>query len=95
MWPSKYSYNWNAMDVGPKRDLVGRDESAVVSLWLVVLVRLLGDLATAIRNRTDLVFGLYHSVFEWFNPLFLEDQKNGFQTQFFPFERHLTSFLSI
>jgi hypothetical protein len=24
MWPSKYSFNWNAMDVGPKRDLVGK-----------------------------------------------------------------------
>ena len=24
MWPSKYSWNWNAMDVGPKRDLVGK-----------------------------------------------------------------------
>jgi hypothetical protein len=24
MWPSKYSFNWNAMDVGPKRDLLGR-----------------------------------------------------------------------
>jgi hypothetical protein len=24
LWPSKYSWNWNAMDVGPKRDLVGK-----------------------------------------------------------------------
>jgi alpha-L-fucosidase len=23
MWPSKRSFNWNVMDVGPKRDLVG------------------------------------------------------------------------
>lgn len=23
LWPSKYSWNWNAMDEGPKRDLVG------------------------------------------------------------------------
>jgi len=22
-WPSSVSWNWNAMDVGPKRDLVG------------------------------------------------------------------------
>uniref|UniRef100_A0A2C9K552 alpha-L-fucosidase n=1 Tax=Biomphalaria glabrata TaxID=6526 RepID=A0A2C9K552_BIOGL len=22
LWPSKYSWNWNSMDVGPKRDLV-------------------------------------------------------------------------
>ena len=24
-WPSKYSWNWNAMDVGPNRDLVGME----------------------------------------------------------------------
>ena len=23
MWPSKNSFNWNSMDVGPKRDIVG------------------------------------------------------------------------
>ena len=44
---------------------------------------ILGDLATAIRSRTDLVFGLYHSMFEWFNPLYLEDKQNGFKTQMF------------
>ena len=44
----------------------------------------LGDLANAIRARTDLVFGLYHSMYEWFHPLYLEDKKNGFKTQYFP-----------
>ncbi|XP_053211023.1 plasma alpha-L-fucosidase-like [Panonychus citri] len=63
LWPSKTSWNWNAMDVGPKRDLVG-------------------ELATAIR-KTDLRFGLYHSLYEWFNPLFLADQANNFTTQAF------------
>jgi len=24
MWPSKYSFNWNVMDVGPHRDLLGK-----------------------------------------------------------------------
>ncbi|UJR17719.1 hypothetical protein I4U23_004617 [Adineta vaga] len=62
MWPSKYSFNWNAMHVGPKRDL-------------------LGDLASAIRNRTNLAFGLYYSLFEWFNPLYLRDKSNNFTTQ--------------
>ena len=23
MWPSKYSFNWNSMDVGLKRDVMG------------------------------------------------------------------------
>ncbi|CAG0887102.1 unnamed protein product [Cyprideis torosa] len=64
LWPSANSFGWNAMDVGPKRDLVG-------------------DLAVAIRNTTNLRFGLYHSLFEWFNPLYLEDKKSHFKTQTF------------
>jgi hypothetical protein len=44
----------------------------------------LGDLATAIRTRTNITFGLYHSMFEWFHPLYLEDKQNGFKTQLFP-----------
>ena len=23
-WPSKYSFSWNSMDVGPNRDIVGK-----------------------------------------------------------------------
>jgi hypothetical protein len=43
-----------------------------------------GDLANAIRNRTNIVFGLYHSMYEWFHPLYKEDKQNGFKSQFFP-----------
>jgi alpha-L-fucosidase len=64
MWGSNNSWNWNAVDVGPGRDLVG-------------------DLAASIRNRTDIHFGVYHSLFEWYNPLYLADQANGYQTQDF------------
>ncbi|CAG2100456.1 unnamed protein product [Medioppia subpectinata] len=63
LWPSKVSYNWNAMDVGPKRDLVG-------------------DLATAVRE-SGLHFGVYHSLFEWFNPFYLKDKENNFKTNTF------------
>ena len=28
MWPSKYSFGYNSMDVGPKRDIVGELERA-------------------------------------------------------------------
>ncbi|XP_050411915.2 alpha-L-fucosidase isoform X2 [Patella vulgata] len=63
-WPSKYSFNWNSMDVGPKRDVVG-------------------ELANAIRNKTKLHFGLYHSLYEWFHPLYLQDKANGYTTQNF------------
>lgn len=70
MWPSKYSPNWNSVDVGPKRNL-------------------LGELASSVRNRSDLVFGLYHSMFEWFHPLYKEDKKNLFLTNNFPRVRFL------
>ncbi|KAK3612039.1 hypothetical protein CHS0354_021720 [Potamilus streckersoni] len=63
-WPSKYSFNWNAMDVGPKKDLVGM-------------------LADSIRRRTNIHFGLYHSLFEWFNPLLLQDEANKYETDDF------------
>ena len=42
-----------------------------------------GELANSIRAKTDLKFGLYHSLFEWFNPLFLQDKENNFTTQTF------------
>ena len=40
-----------------------------------------GDLADAVRNYTDLKFGVYHSLFEFFNPLYLQDEANGYRTQ--------------
>ncbi|RUS78019.1 hypothetical protein EGW08_014236, partial [Elysia chlorotica] len=40
------------------------------------------DLAAALR-RQGLRFGAYHSLFEFFHPLFLQDKKNNFTTQDF------------
>ena len=59
MWPSKeanrdWGRPWNAVSIGPKRDL-------------------LGELATAVRKR-GLKFGLYYSLYEWFNPLWLTNR---------------------
>ncbi|CAB1459350.1 unnamed protein product [Pleuronectes platessa] len=62
-WPSETSWNWNSMDVGPHRDLVG-------------------ELAAALKKRS-LRLGLYHSMYEWFNPLYLSDKASGFKTQHF------------
>jgi alpha-L-fucosidase len=76
MWPSNYSWNWNAMDVGPHRDLVG-------------------DLAKAIRSKTNLHFGLYHSMFEWFHPLYLQDKVNGWNTRSFPEKKALPELYEI
>ncbi|XP_063445500.1 alpha-L-fucosidase-like isoform X1 [Mytilus trossulus] len=64
LWPSNYSWNWNAMDIGPNRDIVG-------------------ELAKAVRSKTDIHFGMYHSLLEWFNPLYIQDRENGFKTQDF------------
>ncbi|KAK2585235.1 hypothetical protein KPH14_009937 [Odynerus spinipes] len=64
LWPSKYSFSWNSMDVGPQRDLIG-------------------ELETAIRSSTNIRFGLYHSLYEWYNPLYLADKGNNFTTDTF------------
>lgn len=38
----------------------------------------LGELASAVRNYTDLHFGLYYSYYEWFNPMWLSDKESQF-----------------
>lgn len=66
------TWNWNVMDIGPRRDV-------------------LGDLATAIRKPSvispqtnrPLKFGVYHSLYEWFNPMFLHDKANNLTTNQF------------
>lgn len=40
-------------------------------------------MANAIRNNTDLKFGLYHSLYEWFHPLYVKDKDNNWNTQDF------------
>lgn len=59
LWPSKFSPHWNAMEVGPHRDLVG-------------------DLAKAIRRVAPHIrYGLYHSLLEWYHPLYESDARNN------------------
>lgn len=64
LWPSKYSYSWNAKDVGPHRDLIQ-------------------ELKDAIVKKANVKFGLYHSLYEWFHPLYLADKANNYTTQHF------------
>lgn len=59
LWPSMEAsrdrgFPWNALEVGPKRDL-------------------LGDLFTALR-KTSVKPGMYYSLYEWYNPLWLTDK---------------------
>eukprot|EP00041_Stephanoeca_diplocostata_P027616 m.763224 g.763224 ORF g.763224 m.763224 type:complete len:268 (+) comp23211_c0_seq36:638-1441(+) len=61
LWPSNHSWNWNALDVGPKADLVGA--------FLMAM------------RKQGLHAGLYHSVFEWFNPLLYGPNPSDYVTQ--------------
>ncbi|XP_043820433.1 plasma alpha-L-fucosidase [Dromiciops gliroides] len=70
LWKSNNSWNWNSVDVGPRRDIVK-------------------ELEVAIKNRTNMHFGLYYSLFEWFNPLFLQDKNNFFQTTYYPLSKSM------
>lgn len=79
MWDSRdvpTTQGWNVMDVGPKRDL-------------------LGDLAKEVKNRTSpqthkkVKFGVYHSMFEWYNLLYTRDQKNNYTTNDFVTQKTL------
>jgi len=64
------TWNWNAMDIGPKRDI-------------------LGDLAAEVKKQVSpytnkrMKFGIYHSLYEWYNPLYRFDKANNFATQHF------------
>jgi alpha-L-fucosidase len=64
------AWNWNAMDVGPRRDL-------------------LGEFARALKNSTShhtnerIKLGIYHSLYEWYNPLYISDKRNNYTTDDF------------
>ena len=73
MWDSSdvpSTWQWNVMDVGPRRDLLGGLAHAVPRT------------TSPMTNRT-LHFGVYHSLFEWFNPLYLQDKARNFTTSSF------------
>jgi len=44
---------------------------------------LVAELAAAFRQQSKVVFGLYHSMFEWFNPLYLQDERSNFTSREF------------
>ena len=52
LYPTKYAWNWNSVDVGPHRDLCGELRAAC--------------------SGSSVRFGVYHSLYEWYHPLYLE-----------------------
>ena len=58
----------------------------VISVWKVILIFLdyfpTAEISTAVR-KTDMRLGLYHSLFEWYNPLYKMDAASGHKTQLF------------
>lgn len=40
MWPSAYSFSWNAKDVGPHRDIVGKLPKNDLILFLYKILKL-------------------------------------------------------
>ncbi|XP_064396060.1 plasma alpha-L-fucosidase-like [Halichondria panicea] len=63
-FPNSYHWNWNSVDVGPNRDLVG-------------------DLTNSVRTA-GLHMGLYHSLREWYHPLYEMDNKDNCSGTLFP-----------
>ena len=41
-----------------------------------------GELKAAFERHPDVHFGLYYSLFEWFNPMYLKDKANQFKTRY-------------
>ena len=66
LWPSReasegWGRPWNAVDAGPRRDLVG-------------------ELSAAVRRR-GLEMGFYFSLYEWFNPQWVNKQYDAYVRQ--------------
>lgn len=64
LWPSKESWNWNSVDIGPQRDICD-------------------ELNTAVRKK-GLRMGYYYSLYEWFNPLYLNNVDKYVETRMIP-----------
>jgi len=74
MWDSRAAvpatWNWNVMDVGPRRDVLGELATAVRKV-------------ISPHTSLPLKFGAYHSLYEWFHPAYLRDKHQNFSTSEF------------
>lgn len=67
------------MDVGLHRDVIGADLKLNFFNILQKLQSFSGELAKAVRADNHMRFGLYHSLFEWYNPMYLSDKNSSFE----------------
>ena len=49
---------------------------------IALIFHVAAEITTAVR-KTDMRLGLYHSLFEWYNPLYKMDAASGHKTQLF------------
>jgi len=61
LWPSKTTPGWNALEVGPRRDLLGEMRAAA--------------------DRAGVRFGLYYSVYEWYNQIYRSTTPQRYVTE--------------
>ena len=59
-----------------QRLLARRQISSLVCIILslsgtILFTCFIGELAAAVGKKADIKFGVYHSLFEWYNPLYL------------------------
>lgn len=64
LWPSRESWNWNSVDIGPHRDICG-------------------ELTKAVKAK-GMRMGMYYSLYEWFNPLYLTDSTKYVEQHMIP-----------
>ena len=79
-WPSARNFGWNSRDIGQKRDVVGELAGHIMSHHVSGHIT---DISDAFRSEGSVRFGLYHSLFEWYHPLYLADKENNLTTRTF------------
>lgn len=50
---------------------------------------LVKELSDAVRVQNDMHFGVYYSLYEWYNPMYVSDKKSNFQNQTYVVEKML------
>ncbi|KAJ6636747.1 putative alpha-L-fucosidase [Pseudolycoriella hygida] len=77
LWPSKYSFSWNSVDVGLHRDIIC--EAFYLEVYLFNSDNVFSaELSEACRVDNRIRFGVYHSLLEWYNPMYVSDRDSEF-----------------